>query len=236
MGQPNCSALQWESLIAIRWGDAALARQLRQECLDVALQFGDQAGLIWSYLEMGDIERIEGNYSEAQRLFEKAWQSYQGTSLALFTAFYHKCLGDLYLAIGKHDEAWQSFQESSALALKSYNSWCVAYAFNGMGRAALRLGETEQARSHFNQALSYLDVVPDRMLRLVLLEGIAEYFEALGDYERAVALSAYVIGHPSAWQEMKDLASGLVARSASRLLSTSWLLPRQPTRRMIRNR
>ncbi len=78
----------------------------------------------------------------------------------------------------------------------------------------------EQARQFFVQALGNLKMDPDRMLRFVLLEGVAEYFEALGDIERAVAISSYVIGHPSAWQEMKDLASELVARSASRLPSS----------------
>ncbi len=127
--------LNWESLVAIRWGDVALARQLRLECLDTAIKLNDRASMVWSSLELGDIERIEGNYTEAQRLFEQAWQAYHGTAIILFPVFYHKALGDLSLALGKPEQAWQSFQESASLAEESFHTWSREYALNGMGRA-----------------------------------------------------------------------------------------------------
>jgi predicted ATPase/DNA-binding SARP family transcriptional activator len=213
--------LNWESIIAIRWGDPALARQLRLECLDTSIHLNERSGIVWSSLELGDIERIEGNYAEARRLFEQAWQSYQGTAINLFPAFYHKAMGDLFLALGQYDQSWQSFEECARLAQEGFHTWSQVYGLNGMGRAAIRLGEPAEAQQFFNQALGLLKLDPDRMLRFVVLEGVAEYFEAAGDFEHVVAISAYVIEHPSAWQEMKDLASELVARSASRLPSTT---------------
>jgi hypothetical protein len=39
-----------------------------------------------------------------------------------------------------------------------------------MGRGSLRLGELDQARQSFSQALGYLKLNPDRMLRFVVLD------------------------------------------------------------------
>ena len=205
LGWIRMFCLYWESIINVRHGDIPLARKQRSEILKYELQSNDHAALAWSYLELGDIERIAGNYAEAQRLFDSSWRHSSEVSITVLPAFYQKSLGDLSFCLNNFDVSLQHFKQSVKLALDANNYWCHIYALVGVGRVLIRMSELVEARGYFVQALRMMMTTPDRMMRFVLLTGLAEYFAATNDYEQAEALCSYVTDHPSAWYEMKIL-------------------------------
>lgn len=205
LGWIKIFCLYWQSIINVRHGDIALARHQRREMINYEVQADDHMSLAWSYLELGDIERIDGNYLEAQNLFDRSWRHYADINITGYPAFYHKSLGDLFLCLNSYEASLQHFKESIHLALEAKNYWCHIYALVGAGRVLVRMSELVEARDNFLEALRMLMRTPDRMMRFVLLTGLSEYFAATGDYEQAEALCSYVTSHKSAWYEMKRL-------------------------------
>src|SRR5262249_12878444 len=154
-------ALSRESYEALRYSDLAHARKTRERSLNIARQAGYRTDEAWHIWELGEIERVAGNYMAAQQHYEQAHVLFAGLcdratswDLAPGSMFSHRGLGDIAYACGDPVAAERHFQASLALAREIGHDWSAAYALAGLARAALALERPDEAREYLYEALT----------------------------------------------------------------------------------
>jgi DNA-binding SARP family transcriptional activator/predicted ATPase len=219
MGVPSMrsTAITWEAITLLRWGDFENARSLHLENLERVRQTGDLTTQVWTHYELGEVERVMGNLDAAEEHYQECARLYEDERMNLVQAFSHKGMGDLELRRGDLEAAQGHFQASLTFALRDYNPWCVAYANHGLGRTAVRRGELEQAAGFFRTAIDQAKKEGDLALILVTLTGMAELLAARGEVERAVEVAAFVAHHSASWQEYRAIAGDLLQRSSAQI-------------------
>jgi predicted ATPase/tetratricopeptide (TPR) repeat protein len=217
-------ALSRESYEALRYSDLAHARMTRERSLSFARQVGYRLDEAWHIWELGEIERVAGNYTAAQQHYEQAQVMFadmrdRATSwvLAGGTVFYHRGLGDIAYACGDPAAAERHFQASLALASETGHDWPAAYALAGLARAALALQRPDEA---LTKAQKY---GADGVM-MIVLTGIAEVYAATGAPEKAHPLASLVIAHPMSWNETKVRAQRILAATGEHLSSSATLM------------
>jgi DNA-binding SARP family transcriptional activator/predicted ATPase len=199
-------ALSRESYEAVRYSDLAHAREARERSLCLAREAGDRFGEAWYIWELGEIERVAGDYEAARLRFEQAQVMFAETRNRDALAFYYRGLGDIALACGDPAAAERHFQASCAAARETGHAWAAAYALAGLARAALALRHPDKACVYLSEALTKAQKYSADGIMMVVLAGIAEVYEATGAPEQAHPLAALVIAHPMTWHETKARA------------------------------
>jgi predicted ATPase/DNA-binding SARP family transcriptional activator len=215
-------ALSWQSIAHLRYGDLEQARQLRLQSLKLASESHNTSDTVWGTLELGEIERVSGNYADAAGLFRQVNQLHVDTRLSEVAGFYHKSLGDLALNQGQLEQAEEHFTHSANFARRDYNYWCLAYATQGLGRVALSQADLPRACKHFRKALARAHQLANIALSTLTLAGMAEYYAASGETERAVELAALLLSHKATWNETRERLSDLVAGCAPLLTGAAF--------------
>ena len=219
-------ALSRESYEALRYSDLAHARMTRERSLSLARQVGYRLDEAWHIWELGEIERVAGNYTAAQQHYEQAQVMFadmrdRATSwvLAAGTIFYHRGLGDIAHACGDPASAERHFQASLAIAREIGHDWPAAYALAGLARAALAFQRPDEAREYLYEALTKAQKYGAEGIMMVVLTGIAEVYAATGAPEKAHPLASLVVAHPMSWHETKAQAQRIQAATAEHLSS-----------------
>jgi tetratricopeptide (TPR) repeat protein len=213
--------LSRESYEALRYSDLAHARMTRERSLDLARQTGDRFSVAWHVWEMGEIERVAGNYTAARQYYEQANVLFADIPdrmtrwyVAQSTTFYHRGLGDIAYATGDPVAAEHHFQASLASAREIGHDWSAAYALAGRARAVLALQRPDQARDYLYEALTKAQKYGADGIMMVVLTGIAEVYAATGAPEKALPLASLVIAHPMSWHETKARAQRIQVATA----------------------
>jgi DNA-binding SARP family transcriptional activator/predicted ATPase len=221
-------ALSRESYEALRYSDLAHARMTRERSLSLARQVGDPISEAWHIWELGEIERVQGNYTAAQQHYEQAQVMFAGMHdratnwvLAQGSIFYHRGLGDIAQACGDPAAAECHFQASLALARETGHEWAAAYALAGLARAALALQQHDAAREYLYEALTKAQKYSADGIMMVVLTDIAEVYAATSAPEKAYPLASLVVAHPMSWHETKARAQQLRAATAEHLSSSA---------------
>jgi tetratricopeptide (TPR) repeat protein len=217
-------ALSRESYEALRYSDLAHARMTRERSLSLARQVGYRFDEAWHIWELGEIERVAGNYTAAQQHYEQAHVLFadlrdHATSwvLAEGAIFYHRGLGDIAYACGDPAAAERHFQASLAIAREIGHDWPAAYALAGLARAVLALQRPDEARERLYEALTKAQKYGADGIMMVVLTGIAEVYAVTGAPEKAHPLATLVIAHPMSWHETKARVQGIQAATAEQL-------------------
>jgi predicted ATPase/DNA-binding SARP family transcriptional activator len=217
-------ALSRESYEAVRYSDLAHARATRERSLSLARQAGYRYEEAWQLWELGEIERVAGDYTTARQHYDQAQVLFAGardraSSLAVETGdiFYHRGLGDIAYACGDPAAAERHFQASLALASEVDYDWPAVYALAGLARAALALGRPGEARGYLYEALTKAQKYSAEGIMMVVLASIAELFAASGAPESAHPLASLVVAHPMTWHETRAQAQRVQAATAERL-------------------
>jgi predicted ATPase/DNA-binding SARP family transcriptional activator len=211
LGSPHfeAGALSWESQWALRMDTVEHARKARHECLAVAEKAGDAINQAWGIYELGEIERVAGNYDLARDLFEQARPLFIAIEDSYGPIFIERGLGTLAYDLGNYEAAGGHFEESLRLGRQLSHQWCIAYAHFGLGWVSLAMAGEDQltrAQDHFLEGLknthyhNYLD------LHAIGLAGLAECYAAGGRAEEALRLTRVVLASPVTWQETRRRA------------------------------
>lgn len=208
-------ALSFESMQALRYSDIQHARDTREESLLLSQGVDDQFGEAWSTWEMGEIERVAGNYKEALRWFENARLLFTNVNESNGLIFYHRGLGDIALAERAYSQAYAQFRQSYKHAENLRFNWGAAYALAGMGRAESAQQNFEAAIKHLSKSLQSVNSIEDAGLALLVLFSCANLYAARDEIEQAAEISILVAGHFATWMEIKKLASNLILKLGS---------------------
>jgi predicted ATPase/DNA-binding SARP family transcriptional activator len=206
-----------ESIYLLRMGDVELARQRRLECLEVAVKYDSPTDIVWSQLEMGEIERVAGNLEASEAYYQKGWDLIENHPTSHLLAFYYKGMGDLALARSDYQGAKEHFIESVRFAREIFEFWCEAYSLSGTGSALLGLGDLDQAHFYMKEGIAKAREHSDLSQLCVPLTRIAALREAAGDFERAVEIGACVENSWQSWYEFRVQVGDVISRCAARL-------------------
>ncbi|MCK4725580.1 MAG: hypothetical protein KAT29_07250, partial [Anaerolineales bacterium] len=202
-------ALSFESLQALRYSDIEHALQTRERSLRLSQEVQDPFGEAWSSWEMGEIQRVAGDYESAIQWFERAKVMFRNVNESNGLIFYHRGLGDIALARVDFAQAYSQFEESFTHSYKLNFAWGATYAQSGMGRAAIALKNYDAAREHLSESLQSVITLEDTGLALLVLNSCANLYAARGDIESAIKICSLVAGHFATWREIKEQAAAL---------------------------
>lgn len=201
-----------ESYEALRYGTLSHARRRREESLALARAANDLFREAWSTWEMGELERVAGDYQAAVSWFERARELFARFGDQTGLAFYYRGLGDTALARGDYAEAQERFRASLKEAEETGHDWAKAYALSGLGRVATLQGEYEAAQGYLDQALALARSTREQGIIHAVLASMADLHAAKGETDRAIELAEQVINDPTAWNETKALATAVLAK------------------------
>lgn len=210
-------ALSTYSIEATRYGNLQKAKEARRESLAISQEINDPNGIAWSYWEMGEIFRLEGDLDTARQWYSIALELFQNHQVNMGIAFYHRGLGDIALTLRNYLAAQEHFHTSLQLAQAEHYSWSVAYASIGMGLAASALGEQDSARRYFQAGLRIAIEMGNHGLAMKALQGFSGLCAAQSQWEKAAELAAFVANQYLTWRETRAPASALLAEAASHL-------------------
>jgi tetratricopeptide (TPR) repeat protein len=202
-------ALSFESMQALRYSDIHHARATREESLRLSQEVEDEFGEAWSTWEMGEIERVAGNYEVALKWFERAMLMFRNVNEANGLIFYHRGLADLALAKGDNSLAKTHFEQSYEHAYQLNFNWGAAYALSGMGRVEADLQDFDLALKHLSKSLNLTTKIDDAGLALLVLSACAQLYAARGNHGPAMEISSLVARHFATWNEIKRQAAEL---------------------------
>ncbi len=151
-----------------------------------------------TYFKLGQIELDRGNHSNALELFQRARAL---TTAETFFIDADIWIGDVFAAQGVSDSSQFYYQEALDRAkILAVNQGENPLNHLAVGRAALRLGSTDLAKSHLQSAL----FLEERMFYLgqtFLALGMA--YDAAGEHDQAINEYRQVLEFPTAYLDRK---------------------------------
>ena len=217
----------WESIAALRLGDIQHARETRLLSLRVSEEFGYQTGFVWSQAEMGEIERVDGNYPQAQRWYREALTYLEKQPVINLCSFAQRGLGQIALAQGELELAEQLLQDSLKSSRDDYFTWGTAYALCCLGQVSTAQGQLDRAKQYYQEAAALLAQWGEQGVAMELAVGIAELFLNTDRPAQAVALTTFTLNYQGTWHETRERASDLLVRAISHLTSTEFSAAQQ---------
>jgi tetratricopeptide (TPR) repeat protein len=166
------------------------------------------------------VANARGDYAEARRWLEKAFEFHNETPDKTLMAESLSQLGTAAYLEGAYAEAKQRYLESIEISKGTGERWRRP-ALIGLGYVTCALGEYEASGRHFRTALQMameigaLAVVLDSLVGLATLLAASDPGEAAAG--QAVELLAFALAHPSSTQEIRDRAELLLAELEGRL-------------------
>lgn len=203
------------------WGNLALATyvlarsSILQGDLDAAYQYvkagldaNDRAGDHWfrGYLlvELGNIERLRGNYAAARPHYEKTYElreefgDPEGMAVALTN------LGDIALLEGNNREASECYNRALDFYRKIQDKGGLAEALAGAARAAAAVGDADHAREHIREGIAFAAEINHVPQVIALLGNLGAVELAEGDEDHAFPLLCIALHHPSSNHETRE--------------------------------
>ena len=129
------------------------ARKLYQDAYRLHREIGDISRTAHSLSALGNVERLEGEFDQANMCYEESLRLRQniGDRRVLLT----HCLTSLKmpLILDKWTKHRISTKRGCKSAVKLVTSPGVGFGLNGMGMVLLKLGELSKAKEHFDEAM-----------------------------------------------------------------------------------
>lgn len=210
-------SLSWESIWATRYSNFEHALETRQRDMEHSQKYWSQAVYFWNLLEMGEVYRIFGNQKKALEYFETAHENFQRINMKLGLGHYQRGLGDIAMLECRYTDALKHYQDYQYFAEQDNHEWSIAQAFLKQAWAYAHLGEVEKSRRNNYACLKRLQNADEVAMELMALLCEARCLAEEGNIEPAVALAAFVSGHPITWNETRTLAKALLASHTHKL-------------------
>ncbi len=136
------------------WFDVALVT--RQKMMAQYQKLGDLAGIGLQHTQLGEAYYHLGDYGNAEAEIRQSLGMFEDRDFPMEQAFARWQLGMTLLALEKTEDGAQCFQDCLHSYTEIRRQDGVGSAYAGMGLAAFRLGDYDQAWAHIHTALKLL--------------------------------------------------------------------------------
>ena len=138
-------------------------------------------------LELGRIERLEGNYLEAERCYLSAIKAFQKNGDRTGEGEAHGHLGSVFHDQGKLDQATKQITQAIDIARETGNAQSEGIALGTLGNLYQRKGELSSAAALFTQAIYIAREIGDKILEGNTLGSLGSVYQNKGEADRASA-------------------------------------------------
>jgi len=191
--------------------DAALTNA--EEAVRVCDDIGSHWFGAYCLIELGNVHRAMGHYTEAERYYRASLRIKQDFKDQEGIAVAANHLGEIFLLKHDYQAAQQLYEQSLSIYQKLYDQGGLAAAHHGLGQVAFQTGAADLATYHFRETLviaSKINFVP-LLLSLLLDIGILMLKNNLKDH--GVELLRLVQNHPASNQQQQERANSLLGSS-----------------------
>lgn len=122
----------------------------------------DQKGIIYAYLNLGDVLFGMGNYHEALDCFHKVYKTTHLPEYQNLRAYTLNNLGNVYLVTKQYELALAYLQQSLSLKIKSKDTVHINSSYLNIGKIHLRLQEYPQAIKSLTKSLHLSREIGDK--------------------------------------------------------------------------
>jgi len=210
-------------LIAVWQGKLDIAPTLLYKALETSKAVDFIYGIGASYLHLGEVSRLQGDYSNAERWYgdslalARKVDSIRGISISLSR------LGALMVLRGDIELAERLYKEGQQVAEAGGDLWVHGDNLCRQAELALAQGKDATAKGYLRTILHSGDELQSHLTTLLAVVTISSRIMAEQNlYERVVEYLTLVIQHPATLYETKQSAE-LLLDKVSRLLPSSRL-------------
>jgi len=205
--------------LAIRRGAYDEAERLSREALRIGKEHDDEFSHSYASLNLAKIAYFRGEYRRAVQGYKDSLERVEGRESDVAAAEMGSFLGDATLAMGDYQGAREIHGRLEVLWRKMALPWSetasgqyygLAYSLLRLGDIALAFGEIARARECYREALAIAREHPHVALNLDVVVSHAALRQQSGEEERASALAALVLHHPSSGPEVRGRAQELI--------------------------
>ncbi|KAF0110435.1 MAG: XRE family transcriptional regulator [Chloroflexi bacterium] len=136
-------------LVACHQGDLVSARAYYEQCMELYIMYEIKDGEAQTYIRLGDVARLEGDYEKAGGFYEKSLLINRGLKISLEIACSLHKLGFSALHKGELHQAQALFRESLALQHEFGNQQGMAECLAGLASVDVYVGRYEEAARNF---------------------------------------------------------------------------------------
>ena len=193
-------------------GDYQAAKDYAAKGLALCDKIDDTWFRSYIHVDLGGIERAEGNYTAAKYHYQIAYDIRKN----IFkdprrNSAFPKHLGQIALLEGNPQEALPLFEESVRNYENIGDRAGLATALTGLGQTLTALQEYEQAKRQLQRALRLLVEMNAPPLILSTLVVFSRLLLQRGDTEQGHEILGVVLNHPQTNQETQDEAEAVLA-------------------------
>lgn len=145
--------------------DLARAREVYRNLYELVCHEDDLKWQAITLHQMGMVERLAGNFREAQQIFQREYDFRAinlPSDLAGFSANQYE-QGYLFLKLGCFAEAEQAMSRGLEMAQRAEDGMCIGCSHRGFGEIYLALGDLKRAQEQLLLSLKAFEQVGDRI-------------------------------------------------------------------------
>lgn len=175
------NALAWE----IQQIDTERMGMLSEEALQLAQKVRYPRGIAESFINIGRVHYLRGNYEAAFQFAQNALNTYSGDDFAHGEAHALNLIGDVYRSLGDYAVALAVYQQELETAQKAGDRRLEAAALNGIGTINGIIGNLDDSLGYLERGLTLCEQTQDDATAALLLQNISLAWRSKGDYNRA---------------------------------------------------
>ena len=189
-----------------------------KNALKIYEEMGDRRRMVWTFYNLGWNSYFVGEHEDAlifqekaQRIFHEM-QDIEGESWTMILR------ASIELRLEHYADARDYAHQSLAIIQQINFPWALSGAHYVLGDIALALGELEEARQYFTQAIHEAYDVQSIMQTLRHLSGLAALLLREEVPEQAVCIAFFLVEHPASEKDTLKRAMEIIDEA-------TWLLP-----------
>lgn len=210
-------ALMMEAGVLAGWGQHDNAYASAQEALTLFRQLGDTRLIVVTLNTLGFVALQTSRPDEARRHLLESLRLNTSDEDAWSAGTAYGNLGILELAQGNSADAQKLLQKSIAFFADLDMLGDVAYFMSHLGEATLIVGATDEAESHWLDAIRIANETQAIPTALAILVRLAQLRTDQDNPKDAYAWATLVSNHPAAWEDSKARAEKLRQELGSKL-------------------
>ena len=195
LGEPRATSVARNNLavLLVRQGDVDAAVAHFEAAVDAIRAF-DPRGAAVGIANIGNAERLRGNFAAARAQYERAMVAFVDRNDLINAAWTLSHLGDVAREEGELVQARARYNESLATFIELRNGRGMASVLTEMAELAAGQGSLLEARSLLQEALVHAGDLGDQRTMIRVFEVLAGVFAAGGQDRAAVTLGGAVAG------------------------------------------
>lgn len=176
------------SVSGARMGRIEESRELLERSIALLSQFGAKKEAAFSLNILGDVARLQCEYSQAREFLQQSLALFQEAGDRWGMAYSLSDLGNVAYLLGEYNEARRLHEESLSVSRQSGDKRAMIFCLNDMASVCIALGDHNTARELCQELLSISQEIDHAWGSAMALYQLGSIDIIVGDYAQAQSL------------------------------------------------